>query len=75
MENVPVFVGPEDHCKSLQVCVVDKEGTVPVNRTCGNSVAEIDAAIGAGRMVARPAVENRRESTGRRRGLPACALV
>ena len=58
MENVPVFVGLDYHSKSVQVCVVDGEGTVLVNRKCGNSVAEIGAAVGAGREVRRAAVES-----------------
>lgn len=41
MENVPVFVGLDYHSKSVQVCVVDTEGRVLVNRKCGNSVLEI----------------------------------
>lgn len=32
MENVPVFVGLDCHGGSVQVCVVDGEGTVLVNR-------------------------------------------
>ena len=58
MENVPVFVGLDYHSKSVQVCVVDGEGTILVNRKCGNSVLEIGAAIGPGREVARVAIES-----------------
>ena len=58
MENVPVFVGLDYHSKSVQVCVLDASGAVLVNRKCGNSVAEIGAAIGAGREVRRAAVES-----------------
>jgi transposase len=58
MENVPVFVGLDYHSKSVQVCVVDGEGTELVNRKCGNSVAEIGAAVGAGRVIRRAAVES-----------------
>ena len=32
MENVPVFVGLDYHSQSVQVCVVDREGTILVNR-------------------------------------------
>jgi len=49
MENVSVFVGLDYHSKSVQVCVVDAKGAVLVNRRCGNSVAEIGEAVGAGR--------------------------
>ena len=58
MENVPVFVGLDYHSKSVQVCVVDREGTILVNRKCGNSVLEIGAAIGPGREVACVAIES-----------------
>ncbi|MCC6319891.1 MAG: transposase, partial [Phycisphaerales bacterium] len=58
MENVPVFVGLDYHSRSVQVCVVDGEGTVLVNRKCGNSVAEIGEAVGAGRVIRRAAVES-----------------
>lgn len=52
-ERVPVFVRLDDHSKSVQVCVVDAQGAVLVNRRCGNSVLE----IGAGRRVMRAAIE------------------
>ena len=58
MENVAVFVGLDYHSKSVQVCVVDAAGAVLVNRGCGNSVAEIGAAVGQGRTVQRAAVES-----------------
>ena len=58
MENVPVFVGLDYHSKSVQVCVVDREGTILVNRKCGNSVPEVGAAIGPGRTVQRVAIES-----------------
>lgn len=57
MDNVPVFVGLDDHSKSVQVCVLDHAGKELVNRRCGNSVAEIGAAVGAGRVVKRAAEE------------------
>lgn len=62
MENVPVFVGLDYHSKGVQVCVVDASGNVLVNRRCGNSVAEIGAAIVSGgraeRTVQRAAMES-----------------
>ena len=58
MENVPVFVGLDYHSKSVQVCVVDAAGSILVNRRCGNSVAEIGAALGTGRVVQRAAMES-----------------
>jgi len=58
MENVPVFVGLDYHSKSVQVCVMDATGRVLVNRSCGNSVMEIGAAVGPGRTVQRAAIES-----------------
>lgn len=58
MENVPVFVGLDYHSRSVQVCVMDREGTVLVNRKCGNSVAETGAAVGPSREVVRVAIES-----------------
>ena len=49
METVPVFVGLDDHSRSVQVCVMDQQGKVLVNRHSGNSVVEIAAAVGSGR--------------------------
>lgn len=58
MEHVPVFVGLNDRSKSVQGCVVDREGTILVNRNCGHSVLEVGAAIGPGRTVRRVAIES-----------------
>jgi hypothetical protein len=58
MENAPVFVGLDHHSKRVQVCVMAREGTVLVNRKCGDSVAEIGAAVGPGREVVRAAIES-----------------
>lgn len=58
MENVPVFVGLDYHSKSVQVCVMDTAGRVLSNRRCGNSVQEVGAAIGSGRVVQRAAMES-----------------
>ena len=49
MATVPVFVGFDDHSKSVQVCVMDQKGKVLLNRRCGNSVVEIAGAVGPGR--------------------------
>lgn len=58
MDRIPVFVGLDYHSKSVQVCVVDEDGRVLVNRRCGNSVAEIGAAIRPAWRVDRVAVES-----------------
>jgi transposase len=58
METVPVFVGLDYHSQSVQVCVVDGVGRVLLNRRCGNSVAEITAAVPAPWRVERAAVES-----------------
>ena len=71
MENVPVFVGLDYHSKSVQVCVMDSERTVLVNRKCGNSVLEIGEAIGPGREVRRVAIESCRGAADLADGLIA----
>jgi transposase len=53
-----VFVGLDYHSQSVQVCVMDRHGKVLVNRRCGNSVAEIAAAVRPGRKVERAAMES-----------------
>lgn len=47
MSSVPVFVGLDYHMQSVQVCVMDAEGALLVNRRCGNSVAEITRVVGS----------------------------
>ena len=39
MSKVSVFVGLDDHAASVQVCVLDGEGTVLANRKCPNEIA------------------------------------
>lgn len=70
MEKVPVFVGLDYHRKSVRVCVVDGEGTVLVNRTCGNSVAEIGETGGAGRISRRAAAMTLADEHGSRPAPP-----
>lgn len=41
MSNVPVFVGLDYHQDSIQVCVVDQEGKVLLNRVAGNDCLQI----------------------------------
>lgn len=56
METIRVFVGLDYHRSSVQVCVVDQAGRMLSNKRCGNSVAEILAAV-PGR-VERAAIES-----------------
>lgn len=58
MENVPVFVGLDYHRQSVQVCVMDEAGRVLSNRSCGNSVLEIAAALRPEWTVRRAAIES-----------------
>ncbi|MBX3382237.1 MAG: IS110 family transposase [Phycisphaeraceae bacterium] len=58
MENIPVFVGLDYHSASVQVCVVDQQGRMLVNKRCGNSVFEITQAVGRGREVRSAIVES-----------------
>lgn len=58
MTTVPVFVGLDYHSKSVQVCIVNQAGTILVNRKCGNSVADITAALPPGTHVERAAIES-----------------
>jgi len=54
MRSVPAFVGLDYHSGSVQVCVVDGEGAVRMNRRCGNSVAEVVAAVAAAGVAGPP---------------------
>lgn len=58
MATVPLFVGLDYHMKSVQVCVIDAEGHVMVNRRCGNSVAEIGAMVSPLGVPAKAALES-----------------
>jgi transposase len=57
MERVPVYVGLDYHSGSIQVCAVDGEGVVRLNRRCGNSVAEVMASVRTAGEPRRVAVE------------------
>jgi transposase len=57
MSTLPEYVGLDYHAGSIQVCAVDPSGRQVCNRRCGNSVAEVLAALG-GRVPARAAVES-----------------
>lgn len=57
MDNVPVFVGLDYHSESIQVCVMNQQGDVLSNRSCGNDWQAIQRlAEGAG-TVKRVAIE------------------
>lgn len=45
MSSIPVFVGLDYHQDSVQVCVLDEAGKVLVNRSVGNSAAEVAKLI------------------------------
>lgn len=50
MSKIPVFVGLDYHRESVQVCVLDGEGRVLVNRSCANDAAVIRRLVaGCGR--------------------------
>jgi transposase len=53
MSNVPVFVGLDYHQDSIQVCVLNQQGDVLLNRSAGNDCDEL------GRLVARLGVVQR----------------
>jgi transposase len=53
MSNVPVFVGLDYHQDSIQVCVLDQQGDVLLNRSAGNDCDEL------GRLVSRLGVVQR----------------
>lgn len=45
MSKIPVFVGLDYHQASVQVCVLDAEGRVLGNRSCGNDAAAIRRTV------------------------------
>jgi transposase len=45
MSNVPVFVGLDYHQDSIQVCVVDSQGKVLLNRAARNDCAELGRLV------------------------------
>lgn len=57
MNSVPVFVGLDYHSKSVQVCVMDANERVLVNRRCGNSVMEVAGVVCALGTPVRAAIE------------------
>jgi transposase len=45
MSKVTMFAGLDYHEESIQVCVLDAQGQVRVNRSCGNDVEAVAAAL------------------------------
>ena len=45
MSNVPIFVGLDYHQDSIQVCVLNQQGDVLLNRSAANSIAELERAV------------------------------
>jgi transposase len=45
MSNVPVFVGLDYHQDSIQVCVLDQQGKVLLNRSARNEFAELGRLV------------------------------
>jgi hypothetical protein len=45
MSNVPLFVGLDYHQDSIQVCVLDQQGKVLLNRSAGNDCQELSRLV------------------------------
>lgn len=58
MEKIHVFVGLDYHTKGVQVCVLNADGKVLLNRRCSNSVAEIGGVIDSSWEVRRVVMES-----------------
>lgn len=57
MSNVPVFVGLDYHQDSIQVCVLDQQGKVLLNRSTANDCQELARAVRPLGVVARVGIE------------------
>ena len=57
MYKIPLYVGLDYHKDSVQVCVVDDQSRVRLNRRCGNDWREIAAAVEPLGMVRRAGIE------------------
>jgi len=58
MSSVALFVGLDYHDDEVQVCALDADGRVVLNRKCANSAAAIQAAVDARGQVRRAAIES-----------------
>jgi len=45
VSKVPVFVGLDHHQDSIQVCVLDREGNMLLNRSAGNDCREVGRIV------------------------------
>jgi transposase len=57
MSNVPLFVGLDYHQDSIQVCVLNQEGNVLLNRSAANDVQELGRIVGPLGVVQRVGIE------------------
>jgi transposase len=57
MSNVPVFVGLDYHQDSIQVCVLNQEGDVLLNRSAANDCQEVARIVGPLGAVKRVGIE------------------
>jgi transposase len=57
MNNVPLFVGLDYSDQSVQLCALDAEGKVHVNRSCGNDWRDLAKAVAGKGTVKRVAIE------------------
>ena len=57
MSNVPVFVGLDYHQDSIQVCVLDQQGEVLLNRPAANDCQELARVVGPLGVVTRVGIE------------------
>jgi len=57
MSNVPVFVGLDYHQDSIQVCVLNQQGDVLLNRSAGNDCQELGRLVAPLGVVQRVGIE------------------
>jgi transposase len=57
MSNVPVFVGLDYHQDSIQVCVLNQQGDVLLNRSAANNCDELGRLVGPLGVVRRVGIE------------------
>lgn len=57
MSNVPIFVGLDYHQDSIQVCVLNQQGDVLLNRSAANSTLELERLVKPLGVVQRVGIE------------------
>jgi len=57
MSNVPIFVGLDYHQDSIQVCVLDQQGKVLLNRSSANDCRELERIVRPLGVVTRVGIE------------------